>query len=72
MALLRDNTTRAVEISLAVNRRRLHWIWRPGARDTVCGSDVFGRFLANARVNVTCPQCIRVMGLAAIAAARTE
>lgn len=66
MALLSDNTTRAVEIALAVNQRRLHWVWRPGARDTACGMDVFGRYIANTRFNVTCQLCVRAIGLAAL------
>jgi hypothetical protein len=66
MALLGFDSTRAVEIELAVAQRRLHWVWRPGARDTACGADTFGKYIANARFNVTCPACVRVIGIAAL------
>jgi hypothetical protein len=49
---------------MAVDRRRLHFVWRPGARDTVCGIDVFQRYLAAAPSRVTCPACLRIIGIA--------
>jgi hypothetical protein len=70
MALLVDTTTLAVEAAIAVEHRRAHWVWRSASRDTVCGRDVFGKYLARTTAMVTCPSCVQVIGIATMAADR--
>lgn len=48
-----------------MTRRLVHQVWRSGARDTVCGRDVFKLLVTSTHMAVTCALCLRIAGLAA-------
>lgn len=52
------------------NGRLVHMVWRPGARDTVCGMDCFKQSVSPLFAAVSCVLCLRVAGLARLAAGR--
>jgi hypothetical protein len=52
------------------NGRLTHMVWRPGSRDTVCGVDTFRTSVSSLFVSVSCVLCLRIAGLARLAAGR--